>query len=188
MRNTAPAVPADDAAWPAQSRAARISMRPLTAVLTVVLIATVAVLAGARLEQRERGSVASGTRASAFSAAGFGRNRAGATAGTGAAGGASAITTGTVTEITRKLLYLTSSTGALVKIELTPKTTFTRMAGLRGRHQPRRQRDRAPVRRRERRPRRDDRDRHREGCDLDLRRRGRRLRRLPGGGTGTPGG
>ena len=128
MSNTAPAVPADDAAWPAQSRAARISMRPLTAVLTVVLIATVAVLAGARLEQRERGSVASGTRAAAFSAAGFGRNRAGATAGTGAAGGASAITTGTVTEITRKLLYLTSSSGALVKIELTPKTTFTRTA------------------------------------------------------------
>jgi hypothetical protein len=127
MSNTAPAVPADDAAWPAHTRAARISMRPLTALLTVVLIAVVAVYAGARLEQRERGSAASATRASAFSAAGFGRNRAGAT-GTGAGATGSGTTTGTVTEITKKLLYLTSSSGALVKTELTPKTTFTRTA------------------------------------------------------------
>jgi hypothetical protein len=126
MSNTAPAVPTDDAVWPAKTRAARVSMRPLTALLTVVLIATVAVYAGARLEQRERGSAATGTGASAFAAAGFGRNRAGATAGTGAGG--SETTTGTVTQITKKLLYLTSSSGALVKIELSPKTTFTRTA------------------------------------------------------------
>jgi hypothetical protein len=128
MSNTAPAVPADDAAWPAQTRAARISLRPLTALLTVVLIAVVAVYAGARLEQREHGSVASSTGASPFAAGGFGRNRAGATAGTGAGAAGSGTTTGTVTQVTKKLLYLTSSSGALVKIELTPKTTFTRTA------------------------------------------------------------
>ena len=126
MSNTAPAVPADDAAWPAQTRAARISMRPLTALLTVALIAVVAVYAGAWLDQRERGSVASSTGASPFASGGFGRNRPGGTAGTGAAGSGTA--TGTVTQVTKTLLYLTSSSGALVKIELTPKTTFTRTA------------------------------------------------------------
>jgi hypothetical protein len=33
-----------------------------------------------------------------------------------------------VTQVSKKLLYLTSSTGALVKIKLTAKTTFTRTA------------------------------------------------------------
>jgi hypothetical protein len=72
--------------------------------------------------------VASSTGASPFAAGGFGRNRAGATAGTGAGAAGSGTTTGTVTQVTKKLLYLTSSSGALVKIELTPKTTFTRTA------------------------------------------------------------
>jgi hypothetical protein len=131
MSNDAPAVPVDDAAWPVKARAARISLRPLTALLSVLLIATVAVYAGARLEKREHGSASSATGASAFSAfsaAGFGRNRAGAAGGTGAAATGSAVTTGTVTEVTKKLLYLTSSTGALIKVGLTAKTTFTRTA------------------------------------------------------------
>ena len=132
MSNTAPAVPVDDAAWPAQTRKARISMRPLTAVLTVILIAAVAVYAGARLEKSHGGAAtsSSGSLASAFAArraGGFGGFGAGRT-GTGAAGAASGLTTGTVTEVTPKLLYLTSSTGALVKIRLTSKTTFTRTA------------------------------------------------------------
>jgi hypothetical protein len=128
MSNTAPAVPADDAAWPAQTRAARISMRPLTALLTVVLIAVVAVYAGARLDQRQRGSVARNTAASPFAAGGFGRNRPGAATGAGAGAAGAGTATGTVTQVTKKLLYLTSASGALVKIELTPKTTFTRTA------------------------------------------------------------
>ena len=133
MSNTAPAVPVDDAAWPAQTRKARISMRPLTAVLTAVLIAAVAVYAGARLE-KNHGSAATASidpLASAFAsrrAGGFGGFGAGATGGTGAAGAASGLTTGTVTEVTPKLLYLTSSTGSLIKIKLTAKTTFTRTA------------------------------------------------------------
>jgi hypothetical protein len=131
MSNTAPAVPVDDAAWPAQTREARISMRPLTAVLTAVLIAAVAVYAGARLEKSHGGgaTASSGSLASAFAArrasGGFG---AGATGGTGGTGAASGLTTGTVTEVTPKLLYLTSSTGSLIKIKLTSKTTFTRTA------------------------------------------------------------
>jgi hypothetical protein len=134
MSDTAPAVPVDDAAWPTQTRRARISMRPLTAVLTTLLIAAVAVYAGARLEKSHGGSsgTSSGSLASAFAArrgaggfGGFGAGAAGGTGGTGAAGG---LTTGTVTEVTPKLLYLTSSSGSLIKIALTAKTTFTRTA------------------------------------------------------------
>ena len=122
MSTDAPVSPIDDAAWPVKTRAARISMRPLTAVLTAVLIAVVALFAGARLEKRQG---VSATASSGFSAAGFGaRNRAGA-GGAAAAGG---LTTGTVTQVSKKLLYLTSSTGALVKVQLTPTTTFTRTA------------------------------------------------------------
>jgi hypothetical protein len=122
MSTDAPAVPVDDAAWPTQARAARISMRPLTALLTVVLIAVCAIYAGARLEKREG---ATATASSGFPTTGFGaRNRAAG----GALGAAGGTTSGTVTQVSKKLLYLTSSTGALVKIKLTAKTTFTRTA------------------------------------------------------------
>jgi hypothetical protein len=124
MSTDAPAVPADDAAWPTQSRSTRISVRPLTALLTVALIAICAVYAGARLEQRERGTTAA---SSGFPTTPFGARTRGSGA-TGALGAAGGGTTGTVTQVSRKLLYLTSSTGALVKVRLTAKTTFTRTA------------------------------------------------------------
>ena len=130
MSNTAPAVPVDDAAWPAQTRKARISMRPLTAVLAAILIATVAVYAGARLEKSHSGgaTASSGSLAAAFAARGAGGFGQGPTGGAGGSGAASGLTTGTVTEVTPKLLYLTSSTGSLIKIALTSTTTFTRTA------------------------------------------------------------
>ena len=122
MSTDAPVAPVDDAAWPVRTRAARLSMRPLTALLTAVLIAVVALFAGAKLEQRQG---VTATASSGFPAGGFAaRNRAGA-GGASATGG---LTTGTVTQVSKKLLYLTSSTGALVKIQLTPTTTFTRTA------------------------------------------------------------
>ena len=49
-----------------------------------------------------------------------------AASGAGAAGGGA--TSGTVTEVTAKTLYLTTSTGALVKVRLTKATTYTRTA------------------------------------------------------------
>jgi hypothetical protein len=120
----------DDAAWPAQARAARISLRPLTALLTVLLIAVVAVYAGARLEKRQNPSSAAASSSSGLAAA-FAARRAGGAGFGGGAGGATATggtTTGTVTQVTSKLLYLTSSSGALVKVKLTSATTFTRTA------------------------------------------------------------
>ncbi|MDX6580095.1 MAG: hypothetical protein QOJ47_1644 [Gaiellales bacterium] len=120
----------DDAAWPAQARAARISLRPLTALLTVILIAVVAVYAGARLEKRQNPSSTAASSSSGLAAA-FAARRAGGAGFGGGAGGATTAggtTTGTVTQVTSKLLYLTSSTGALVKVKLTSATTFTRTA------------------------------------------------------------
>lgn len=122
-------VDSDDAAWPTQTRSARISVRPLTALLSVVLIAVVGIYAGARLEKRHAVSATGGTSAaSLFGAGGVGRNRTGAAGTGGSAATGAALTTGTVTEVTKKLLYLTSSSGALVKIKLTATTTFTRTA------------------------------------------------------------
>jgi hypothetical protein len=119
----------DDAAWPAQARATRISLRPLTALLMVILIAVVAIYAGARLEKRERASSTAAASSSRFPAGAFASRRAGGTGfGTGAASATGDTASGTVTEVTSRLLYLTSSTGALVKVELTAATTFTRTA------------------------------------------------------------
>lgn len=117
----------DDAAWPAQARAARISLRPLTALLTVILIAVVAVYAGARLEKRQNPSSTAAS-SSGLAAAFAARRAGGAGFGAGAATATGDTTTGTVTQVTSKLLYLTSSTGALVKVRLTSATTFTRTA------------------------------------------------------------
>jgi hypothetical protein len=120
-----------DPEWPSQVHARSVRLRPLTAVLGIVLVAVAGIWGGAELEKRHGGSSSSSSAALSGLAARFGRTGGGTggftgggfTGGGGAAGGA---TTGTVTEVTKKLLYLTSSTGALVKISLTPKTTFTR--------------------------------------------------------------
>jgi hypothetical protein len=118
-----------DAEWPSQVHARSVRLRPLTALLSVALIALVGIWGGAELQKRHgsatTGSANSGS-AAAF-ASRFGNRGAGGGGGgfggTTAAGGA---TSGTVTEVTAKTLYLTTSTGALVKVRLTGATTFTR--------------------------------------------------------------
>jgi hypothetical protein len=62
---------------------------------------------------------------------GFPGRFGGGTGGTGAAGtgtAATGVTVGTVTVISGKMLYLTSSSGAIVKAKLTGTTTYTRNA------------------------------------------------------------
>jgi hypothetical protein len=122
-----------DPEWPSQVHARSVRLRPLTALLSVVLVAVAGIWGGAQLEKRHGGSSSGSSTGLAALASRFGRTggRAGGFTGgfgAGGAGGAAAggATTGTVTEVTKKLLYLTSSTGALVKISITPKTTFTR--------------------------------------------------------------
>jgi hypothetical protein len=118
------AVPGD-ADWPDEVRSRSVRMRLGTALLAVALVAAVGVYAGARLEKGHAGTTSA--------ASGFptGAARAGgATGGTraGGFGGAAAAATGTVTEVTAKTLYLTSTAGKLIKVKLTAKTTFTRTA------------------------------------------------------------
>ena len=122
----------DDALWPTQARGRRINLAPVTTLLSVVLIALFGVWGGAELQKRQgRGAT---TAAASGPAAGFagrfgGGSRAGGATGAATAGAATAgATVGTVTVVTGKTLYLTSSSGAIVKVALTPSTTYSRDA------------------------------------------------------------
>jgi hypothetical protein len=124
-----------DAEWPSQVHARSVRLRPLTALLAVVLVAVGGIWGGAELEKRHGGASASTSNSGLAAALASRFGRGGGTTGAGFGGGggftgggaaAGGGTTGTVTEVTKKLLYLTSSTGALVKISLTSKTTYTR--------------------------------------------------------------
>jgi hypothetical protein len=114
----------DDAAWPKQASATRINLSPVTALLGVALIATLGVWGGAELQQRQAGS--SPAAAASGLPTGF-PGRFGPTTGGGATGTGTP-TVGTVTVISGKALYLTSSSGAIIKVKLTAKTTYTRTA------------------------------------------------------------
>jgi hypothetical protein len=131
VESATPGTPAGDPAadWPKPVRSGRISLRPLTAVLAAVLVATLGVWGGAELEKRERpATTGSGAAAALLTRLRGGTGAAGTTGGGGfgGAGGAAGVTFGTVTEVSGKTLYLTSATGALVKVKLTSATTYTR--------------------------------------------------------------
>jgi hypothetical protein len=118
----------DDALWPAQARGRRISLAPVTTLLSVALIALLGLWGGAELQKRHGAGSAA---AAAGPAGGFagrfgGGARPGGATGTGSATGGA--TVGTVTVLSGKTLYLTSSTGAIVKATLTGSTTYTRNA------------------------------------------------------------
>ncbi|MEO9176478.1 MAG: hypothetical protein ABI317_13270 [Gaiellales bacterium] len=119
-----------DPEWPSQVHAHSVRLRPLTALLGIVLVAVAGIWGGAELEKRHGASSSSSSTGLAALASRFGRTGGGFAGGGFAGGGAAAggATTGIVTEVTKKLLYLTSSTGALIKVSLTSKTTFTRTA------------------------------------------------------------
>jgi hypothetical protein len=132
---TQPSVPSesahalDDALWPTQARGRRINLAPMTTLLSVVLIALLGLWGGAELQKRE--GTGSASAASSGLGAGFagrlgGGTRAGGATGTGAATGGA--TVGTVTLISGNTLYLTSSSGAIVKATLTGSTTYSRNA------------------------------------------------------------
>jgi hypothetical protein len=132
---TQPAVSADsahaldDALWPAQARGLRISLAPATTLLSVALIALLGLWGGAELQKHQGAGAASA--AASGPGAGFagrfgGGARAGGAAGTGAS--TAGVTVGTVTVVSGKTLYLTSSSGAIVKATLTGSTTYSRNA------------------------------------------------------------
>ncbi|MDP9254981.1 MAG: hypothetical protein M3Q31_00250, partial [Actinomycetota bacterium] len=84
-----PSVPADgahaldDALWPAQARGRRISLAPLTTLLSVALIALLGVWGGAELQKRQGGG---STSAASGAAAGFAGRFGGGTRPGGATG------------------------------------------------------------------------------------------------------
>ena len=115
----------DDSAWPKQVSAKRITLTPVAALLGVALIAALGVWGGAELQKREGGSSAAVTPTGLPT--GF-PGRFGNGTGTGTGTTAAGVSAGTVTVISGKTLYLTSSSGAIVKVKLTGKTTYTRTA------------------------------------------------------------
>jgi hypothetical protein len=128
------AQPLGAAEWPRHAASRGIRVQPLVALLGAVLVATLGVWGGAELQQRHDGGAAS---ASSLGASAFGSRGAGGNGAAGFFGGrrngfnglsSGNLTTGTVTVISGKTLYLTSSSGAIVKVKLTASTTYTRTA------------------------------------------------------------
>jgi hypothetical protein len=98
--------------------------------MSIALIALLGVWGGAELQKHQG---AGSTSAASGAAGGFagrfgGGARAGGATGTGAGAAAGGVTVGTVTVISGKTLYLTSSSGAIVKATLTGSTTYSRNA------------------------------------------------------------
>ena len=112
-----------DAEWPKHVASRGLRVQPLTALLGVVLVATLGIWGGAELQQRHGSTAAAASPAGQTGFPGAGRGNF-----TGNFSGAGNLTTGTVTVISGKTLYLTSSSGAIVKVKLTDKTTYTRTA------------------------------------------------------------
>jgi hypothetical protein len=140
MTNQTAAIPEDellDDEWPVRARRAGVRMRLPTAILLALLVCAGGAWAGSELQKHSGSSgSASGSAnaASAFSAfraragagagPGFGRGAGGFGGGGGAGGGG--FTAGTLTAIQGNVVYLTSSSGSLVKVKLQPTTTITR--------------------------------------------------------------
>jgi hypothetical protein len=125
--------PDADTEWVAQSRrGVRIAI-PLAGLVAALLVAA-GFFAGATLEKNHRGATSGAAAlASSFRSA----RLASSTAATGTSGagtafplasGSSAATTGTVSIVDGNTVYVLTSSGSLVKVELTSSTTITRNA------------------------------------------------------------
>jgi hypothetical protein len=113
-----------DEDWPAATAKRGVRLRTPTAVLIGLVLLAGGFWGGAIL-QKDEGSSGSGGFASLRSE--FSR---GATSRTGGSSlfGSGGATTGTVTDVIGKALYITSSSGSLVKVTLGPSATVTRNA------------------------------------------------------------
>ena len=115
----------DDEEWPVRGPRKGIRMPVPTVLLLAILIAAGGLWGGAAL-QRSHGSTATSSAASPFAALrGGGANDLSGLGGTGALGGA---TTGTVTSVSGSTLYVTNSSGNLVKVTVGPSATVSRNA------------------------------------------------------------
>ena len=115
-----------DDEWHVQTPTKRVGMRIPTAVLIALLIAAGAFWGGAAV-QRSRGSGSTALAGIAARFRGLGGTGGGAAGGRlFGGGGAAAGTVGTVTEVNGSTLYITNSSGALVKVVLNSSTKITR--------------------------------------------------------------
>jgi hypothetical protein len=124
-----------DSEWLIEDNHKELRLRIPTAVLLVLLLAASGFWGGAALQKHHAKTTAAtgaaATRAAFAGAAaargGFGGTGATGGTGTGTAGGAAtAATSGLVTEVQGNIVYVTDTTGALVKVTTSPTTTITR--------------------------------------------------------------
>jgi hypothetical protein len=124
-----------DSEWLIEDNHKELRLRVPTAVLLVLLLAASGFWGGAALQKHHTKTTAAtgaaATRAAFAGAAGArtGFGGAGATGGTGTGtgtGAAAAATSGLVTEVEGNVVYVTDTTGALVKVITSPTTTITR--------------------------------------------------------------
>jgi hypothetical protein len=115
----------DDDEWPERGPRKGIRMPIPTVLLFAVLIGAGGLWGGAAL-QRSHGSTSASSATSPFAALrGGGAGGLSGLGGTGALGGA---TTGTVTSVSGSTLYVTNSSGNLVKVTVGPSATVNRNA------------------------------------------------------------
>ncbi|HTT86063.1 MAG TPA: DUF5666 domain-containing protein [Acidimicrobiales bacterium] len=126
------AAAADDDAWPQRGPRKGIRMSVPTVVMLALLVAAGGVWGGAALQRSQgssSGSSSLSSLASLFRGARGGATGTGGAAGTGLGAGAfGAAATGTVTEVSGSTLYVTNSSGDLVKVTVSPTTPVDRNA------------------------------------------------------------
>jgi hypothetical protein len=126
-----------DDEWPDRGPSGGIRLAVPTAALVALLLVGGGFWAGAALQKSHGSSSSSGGAAASFlsrfrAAAGASGAAGTGTTGTSGAGGfgfgSSAAATGTISVVDGKVLYVLTTSGALVKVTLTPSTSITRNA------------------------------------------------------------
>jgi len=130
--------PLDGADWPTRTVSGGLKMRIPTAVLLALLVAGGAFWGGVALEKGHTTSTSGFAGLASRFARGTAAGGTGTTTKTGSTGGgfagfggaSTAAATGTVTVIEGNTVYVTSASGSIVKVELTPTTKVTRNASV----------------------------------------------------------
>jgi len=118
---------ADDE-WPDRGPRKGLRLSVPTVALVGLLIAAGGIWGGAALQRGHGTSSASSSTASSFASLFAGRGASSTGGATGTSGAFGAAATGTVTEVSGSTLYVTNSSGNLVKVTVGPSATVTRNA------------------------------------------------------------
>ncbi|HXZ82641.1 MAG TPA: hypothetical protein VED84_02695 [Acidimicrobiales bacterium] len=118
----------DDENWPTAQAKRGVRLRTPTAVLAALVLLAGGFWGGAILQKNEGSSGTGGFAASRSSLTRSLFSRSGGSSFFGSTGSRSAATVGTVTDVIGKALYVTNSSGDLVKVTLGPSAKVTRNA------------------------------------------------------------